>query len=119
MARKIHHDLHIPFAKLGELSPAKLRAIDGPKFITHKCVNSKTNLVGQETLAVLISRNQWKIFNHRVPDVDFDKPMLFCVNGQTFLTIPCETSIGGVLVAKESTGLDIITRRKPRKKASK
>src|ERR1700687_974237 len=104
-ARKIHHELHIPFAKLGELSHAELLAIEGPKFITKD----------HKTLAVVISHNQWKIFNHRTPDVDFDKPMLFCVNGQTFLTIPCETN-GGVLVAKESTGLEIVTRRKPRKK---
>lgn len=105
------HDLHIPFAELGSLSASDLRAIKGPKFITHDGRH------GQQTLAVLISHNQWKIFNHRVPDVDFNKPMPFYMNGQTFLTIPCETSVGGILVAKESTGLEIVTRRKPRKKA--
>ena len=110
-SRKIHHDLHVPFEKLGDMSVADLLALKGPKFITYD-----SHRVGRQTLAVLISHNQWKIFNHRAPDVDFDKPMPFCVEGQTFLTIPCEVSAAGVLVAKESTGLKIVTVSKSRKK---
>ena len=58
--RKIHHDLHIPFEKLGELSSRKLLAIDGPKFITKD----------HKTLAVLISHEKWKKLNHSFPDLE-------------------------------------------------
>jgi hypothetical protein len=58
--RKIHHDLHIPFEKLGELSPKKLLAIDGPKFITKD----------HKTLAVLISHDKWRALNHSFPDLE-------------------------------------------------
>ena len=78
--RKIHHDLHIPFAELGELSSRKLLAIDGPKFITK----------GHKTLAVLISHEKWKIMNHRLPNITPDRAGIFFIGDQAYMVLPVE-----------------------------
>ena len=104
--RKIHHDLHIPFAELGELSSRKLLAIDGPKFITK----------GHKTLAVLISHEKWKIMNHRLPNITPDRAGIFFIGDQAYMVLPVEQRNGhAVWHPTPETGMEIITR--PRKKA--
>lgn len=115
MARKIHHDLHIPFEKLGELSPKQLLAIDGPKFITHKCITPE-NHVGQQTLAVLISHDKWKTMNHRLPNITPNRAGIFFIGDQAYMVLPVEQRDGhAVWHPTPETGLGIIT--KPGKKA--
>ena len=103
--RKIHHDLHIPFEKLGELSSRKLLAIDGPKFITK----------GHKTLAVLISHEKWKIMNHRLPNITPDRAGIFFIGDHAYMVLPVEQRNGhAVWHPTPETGMEIITR--PRKR---
>lgn len=108
MAQKIHHDLHILFAELGELSPAKLRAIDGPKFITK----------GHKTLAVLISHDKWRTMNHRLPNIAPDRAGIFFIGDQAYMVLPVEQrDRHASWHPMPETGLEIITKRKTKKKA--
>jgi hypothetical protein len=106
MARKIHHDIHVPYKKLGELSPAELLAVEGPKFVTKD----------HKTLAVLISHDKWKKLNHGLPNVNPHKVMKFLVGEQNYLVIPVERYGSTLFQAKPETGLMIFTGI-PKKKA--
>ncbi len=111
MARKIHHDLHIPFEKLGDLSAGDLLAIEGPKFITYK-----SHRVGQRTLAVLISHDKWRTLSHNVPEVDPHKAKVFYVGDNLYMTIPIDAIMVGSAVcepqARPETGFKITRSRK-------
>ena len=110
MAGKIHHDLHIPFEKLREISSAELLAIDGPKFITR---DSKQ---GRRTLAVLISHDKWRTLNHNLPEVDPHKAKVFYVGDSLYMTIPIDAIMVGSSVcepqARSETGFEITRVRK-------
>ena len=115
MARKakLVPDLHVEFEKLGKLTPADLLAIDGPKFITQDCEQ------GTATLAVLISHDKWRTLNHGLPDVRPDRVGVFFIGKQAYLQIPVEQrKESAVWHAVPEVGLDIITRRKSRKKTA-
>ena len=99
-------DLHIPLADLGHLSASDLLAIDGPKFIT------SDSYEGARTCAVLISHDKWRTLNHALPEVDPNKARPFYVGDAAYVVIPCEPHIGSVLRPKQSTGLEIITRKR-------
>lgn len=112
-------DLHISVAELRKLRPADLLAIDGPKFIMREVVR------GNETLAVLISHNKWRMLNHNVPDVNPNEIKEFFVGDQMYLMMPVEC-VGSCsyriksskkLEVRSWTGLEVIEHRKPRKKA--
>ena len=80
--RKPISSLCIPYAELATLTPADLRAIDGPKFITRK---GSTRV---DTLAVLISHKRWKAFNHGVPHVNPDQITEYFVGDQAYIIVP-------------------------------
>ena len=107
--KKLVPDLHIPYEKLGELSCADLLAIDGPKFIVRH----------RKTLGVLISHDKWRTMNHRLPNITPDRAGIFFIGDQAYMVLPVEQRDGhAVWHPTLETGLEIITRRKSRKKAS-
>ena len=80
--RKPVPSLCIPYAELATLTPADLRAIDGPKFIT------RTGTAGVGTLAVLISHDKWRALNHGTPYVNPDQITEYFVGDQAYIIVP-------------------------------
>jgi hypothetical protein len=112
MARKIIPSLCIPYADLATLTPADLRAIDGPKFIT------RSVRAGIDALAVLISHDKWRALNHGAPYVNPDQITEYFVGDQAYIIVPVGRGRVEPTVwqtPKESM-IQIVTRRRKARK---
>ena len=99
----------LPYERWGKVSPGEVAGIvhdGGPVFMTY----------GEDTVAVLISRNKWRTLNHNVPSVDPHNAQVNFVGGQAYMVIPVVDLGSGIWQATPETGLKIITckRSKPK-----